>query len=88
MLKNIRPSVIAQPLAEREWQVIAGQWRTTHGGRVIGFIEELGGTYEVEILERPELCQFFGTFKEAIEYFEYIERATDELDDLQVSAAC
>lgn len=88
MLKNFRPSVIAQPLAEREWQVIAGELRSAHGGRVIGFIEELGGTYEVESLERPELSRFFDSFKGAIDFFEHLEQGGDDREVLEVSAAC
>lgn len=88
MLKNIRPSVIAQPLAEREWQVIAGELRSAHGGRVIGFIEELGGTYEVEFLERPELSRFFDSFKAAIDFFEMLEQGQSDNEVLEVRPAC
>ena len=88
MLKNVRPSVIAQPLAARKWQVIAGAWDLSQGGRLVGFIEELGGTYEVEILDRPALSQFFETFKEAIDFFERVELDSDGHGTFQASAAC
>lgn len=73
-MREERPSVIAQPLDEHEWQVIAGDWHREGGGRVLGFIEELGGTYEVEIVDQPALCQFFDTFKEAVDCFALLEQ--------------
>lgn len=72
MLKESHPSVLAQPLADREWQVVAGDWDQPHGGRVVGFIEELGGTYEVDVVDHPSLRQFFDTFKDAMEFFEHL----------------
>ncbi|MEO7349435.1 MAG: hypothetical protein ABIW32_06230 [Terrimesophilobacter sp.] len=69
MMKTERPLLIAEPLAERKWQVIAGAWDRPSGGRVLGFINELGGVYEVAIINQPELSQFFNTFKEAVDYF-------------------
>lgn len=68
-----RPAVVAQPLAEREWQVLGGDWYGTGAVRVIGFIEELGGTYELDVVEEPALRRFCGSFKDAMEYFEALE---------------
>lgn len=88
MTQEARPSVIAQPLAEREWQVVAGEWQRSNGGRIVGFIEELGGTYEVEVLRDSSLCQFFGTFKEAMDYFDLLEHGPQEPEILEAGALC
>lgn len=74
MMRQELPLVIAHALDEREWQVVAGDWHREGGGRLIGFIEELGGVYEVEIVDQPARRQFFSTFKDAIECFDRFER--------------
>ncbi len=88
MMRGVHPSVIAQPLAEREWQVVTGDWDSSQGGRTLGFIEELGGTYEVEVLHDSELCQFFGTFKEAMDYFDSLERGLQGPDVYEDGVLC
>ncbi len=93
MLKENYPSLIARPLTEHEWQVVAGGGKNSGGIRIVGFIEELGGTYEVGVYERPELCQYFETFKEAMDFFDDVEHGAPEHgplehDAIQTSAAC
>ena len=87
MMKAERPLLIAEPLAEREWQVIAGAWDRIGGGCVLGFIEELGGVYEVKIINQPDLSQFFDTFKEAVDCFSNLNQASAACDPLQAGAA-
>lgn len=74
MMGSNRLPVVAQPTAEREWQVLGGEWDRPGGDRVIGFIEELGGTYEVKVIDEPALRQYFELFKDAMEYFESLQR--------------
>lgn len=69
MMNVERPLVIAEPVAEREWQVVAGAFDRVGGSRVLGFIEELGGVYEAEVIDRPDHSQFFNTFKDAVDCF-------------------
>lgn len=87
MLEAHRRPLIAQPIHDREWQVIAGDWDSVLGVRTVGFIEELGGTYEVDVLEQPELCQFFDTFKAAMDYFGRLEHHRDDWGMLHAGAA-
>lgn len=87
MMNTQRPLLIAEPLAEREWQVIAGAWERLGGGRVLGFIEELGGVYEIKIVNHPELSQFFNTFKEAVDCFSDLNQVVTIPDALRAGAA-
>lgn len=82
-----RPLLIAEPVAEREWRVVSGIWDRAGGAQVLGFIEELGGVYEVEIVDQPELSQFFDTFKEAVDCFSEVGKTHGELDARQLGAA-
>ncbi len=87
MLRRDRQSVIAQPLAEGKWQVVAGDWDRPRGERVIGFILELGGTYEVDVVGQPSLRQFFNTFKDAMEYIHMLEGGSGERGAMAAGAA-
>lgn len=87
MMEQAKPSVLAQPLAEREWQVVAGDSRSGSGAKIVGFIEELGGTYEVDVVNQPELSKFFDTFKGAMDHFAQLEQSPKNRDAMQPGAA-
>lgn len=64
-------ALIAEPLADNTWRVCnTGELDVVPS--TMGFIGELGGTYEVRVLHSPELGRFVPTFKEAMEYFEKV----------------
>lgn len=63
-------AVIAQPISEHQWQVCASRTGSIDDTQaVVGYISELGGTYEVHVLYLPESRHYFPTFKEAMECF-------------------
>ncbi|HRP99431.1 MAG TPA: hypothetical protein PK781_03090 [Terrimesophilobacter sp.] len=61
-------TIIAEPMADRAWRVCDGEGENAVDS-TIGFIGELGGTYEVRVLRSPERHRFVTTFKEAMECF-------------------
>lgn len=64
-------ALIAEPLAENSWRV-CNTAELDVVSSTMGFIGELGGTYEVRVLNAPELHRFVPTFKEAMEYLEKV----------------
>lgn len=60
----------AQPISEHEWQVCTWRRRSIDDTQaVIGYISELGGTYEVRRILWPPTRNYVLTFKEAMECF-------------------
>lgn len=60
--------VLAQPLGGGSWRVRATNSHDADG-TTIGYIDELGGTYEVRALGVPKVASYVETFKQAIEFF-------------------
>lgn len=67
--------ILAHPLGEGSWRVCAGG-NYDSDGATVGYIEELGGTYEVRVLEAPTNASFVETFKQAMECFSTRERVS------------
>ena len=66
-----RTGIIAEPLADNSWRV-CDSGAIDIVDETMGYIGELGGTYEVRVLHSPELRQYVPTFKEAMECFEAV----------------
>lgn len=67
--ERARPRVFAEPLGEHEWRVCRNDAGVSLLDPTLGYIEELGGTYEVRVLAAPTQRQFVPTFKEAMDCF-------------------
>lgn len=64
-------AVLAEPLAHNTWRVCdTGELDIVES--TMGYISELGGTYEVRVLHSPQRHAFVRTFKEAMECFEAV----------------
>lgn len=66
--------IFAQPLGGGTWRVCA---TSSHNddGETVGYIDELGGTYEVQVLSTPTIASYVDTFKQAMEFFTTREEA-------------
>lgn len=62
-----RPTIIAQPLEEHTWRVWSMDSDDADLDRTVGYIEELGGTYEVRMLLGT--TRYVPDFKSAMECF-------------------
>lgn len=60
--------VLAQPLGGGTWRVCVSNLHYADG-TTIGYIDELGGTYEVRALSVPSVSTYVDTFKQAMELF-------------------
>lgn len=65
--------ILAHPLGGGSWRVSFGASHDSEGA-TIGYIEELGGTYEVRGIETPTVATYVETFKHAMECFHAQER--------------
>lgn len=66
-----RTGIIAEPLADHTWRVCDSE-AIDLIDETMGYIGELGGTYEVRMLHAPELRQYVPSSKEAMECFEAV----------------
>ena len=60
--------ILAQPLGGGTWRVCATSAQS-EGETTLGYIDELGGTYEVRVLESPTIASYVDSFKQAMEFF-------------------
>lgn len=78
--ERARPRIFAEPLGEHGWRVCRNDAGASLLDPTIGFIDELGGTYEVRVLSAPDERQYVPTFKEAMDCFETEESPALEAD--------
>ena len=80
--ERARPRVFAEPQGEHGWRVCRNDAGVSLLDATIGYIDELGGTYEVRVIGGPTERQFVPTFKDAMDCFERLE-ATSETPELE-----
>ena len=66
--------ILAQPLGGGTWRVCATSAHSDDESTV-GYIDELGGTYEVRVLASPTIATYVDSFKQAMECFTSHESA-------------
>ena len=76
--ERARPRVFAEPQGEHGWRVCRNDAGVSLLDATIGYIDELGGTYEVRVIGGPTERQFVPTFKDAMDCFERLEAFTKE----------
>lgn len=76
--ERARPRVFAEPQGEHGWRVCRNDAGVSLLDPTIGYIDELGGTYEVRVIGGPTERQFVPTFKDAMDCFERLEALRGE----------
>lgn len=82
-----RRQIFAEPLGENAWRVRTHELDGALPGPTIGFIDELGGTYEVRVLAEPSERHCVETFTAAMDRFGPEEPVALEPDSAELSPA-